>query len=148
VGQALSDADTCPVPAFGQASTVTMISSDSDSAGSVAALYRQTDGNCTAQGFPIAKGVATKIGSLTHAQDLFVSCRGIAPWTPCAAGLGDRAEQPVQHRRRGQFDIRQRQHPHGDAGDHVQSRVCVDRVIYTAAREAAGPTRAGRRWGL
>jgi hypothetical protein len=77
-----ADAATCPALAFGQASTVTMISSESDSSGSVAVLYRQTDGNSTAQGFAIANGVATKTGSLPHAQDLFVSCRGIAPWTP------------------------------------------------------------------
>src|SRR5262249_46213888 len=58
-------------------------------------LYREPDGNFTAQGFSLpgktnnlaqllAAGVGTPLGSIPKAQRFFANCRGLAPWTPAA----------------------------------------------------------------
>ncbi len=80
-------APPCPAINFSQASTQETVAFDSTGAIIyMIPLYRQPDGNYTAEGFSVPAGsanaVGTKLGTITQAQSYFASCRGLGPWTP------------------------------------------------------------------
>jgi hypothetical protein len=87
-------AAACPAIAFFQPQNVNTL--DFDITGQnvqASVLYREPDGNFTAEGFAIesstntfmqlfTNGVGTPLGNIPQAQRFFANCRGLAPWTP------------------------------------------------------------------
>ncbi len=84
----------CPAIAFSQPQNLNTV--DFDITGQniqASVLYREPDGNFTAEGFAIeastntfmqlfTNGIGTPLGNIPRAQRLFANCRGLAPWTP------------------------------------------------------------------
>ena len=90
----LPTAPPCPAIVFNQPQNLNLFNFDINGQSFLTTvLYRQLDGNFTAEGFSIpatasdittlrANAVGTHLGSIPQAQRYFANCRGLAPWAP------------------------------------------------------------------